>query len=101
MPKRFMDLLDTLPAGWIGYRGSIDWAPHSCDLIPIDFSIWGMMKDRVFRGKLRTLAQLQASITSQFEQINTNRLLCHKICNSVLTQMEKYVTQEGLQFKQF
>ena len=47
-PKKVRDLLDTLPAGWIGRREFIDWAPRSCDLTPMDFSIWGMVKDKVF-----------------------------------------------------
>ena len=38
--KKVRDLLDALPAGWIGHRGSIDWAPRSCGLTPINFNIW-------------------------------------------------------------
>ena len=81
--KKVRDWLDTLPAGRIGRRGSIDWAPRSCDLKPMDFS--SMIKDKVFRGKPRTLSQLHASIKSEFKQINAKKVLCRKICNSVLT----------------
>ncbi|KAG1650858.1 hypothetical protein GQR58_027672 [Nymphon striatum] len=81
------NLLDTLPAGWIGRRGSIDWAPRSCDFTPMDFSIWGMIKDKVFRGKPRTLVQLQTSITSEFEQINANKLYA-----SSGEETQKYLT---------
>ena len=99
--KKIYDLFDTLPVGWIGHKGSIDWSPHSCDLTPMNFSVWEMMKDKVFRGKPRALSRLQASIKSEFKQINANKILCHKICNSVLTQMQKYVAQKGHQLEQF
>ena len=44
--KKVRDLLDTLPAGWVGRKRSINWAPRSCDLTPMNFSIWGMMKEK-------------------------------------------------------
>ena len=72
--KKVRDLLDALPAGLIGHS----W-PRPCDLTPMDFSIWGMMKDKVFRGKPRTLSQLQAFIKSEFKQINGNKVLSRKI----------------------
>ena len=99
--KKIRDLLDTLPTGWIGRSGSTDWASRSCDLTPMDFSILKMMKDKVFRRKPRTLSQLQASIKSEFELINADKVLCGKSCNSVLTRMKKCVAQEGRQFEQF
>ena len=99
--KKVCDLLNALPAGWIGRRGFIDWAPRSCDLTPMNFGIRGMMKGKVFRAKPRTLSQLQASIKFEFEQINTNKELCRKICNSVLTRKEKCMAQEGGQFEEF
>ncbi|CAI9738112.1 XP_014784835.1PREDICTED: uncharacterized protein LOC106879674 [Octopus vulgaris] len=97
--EKVHDLLDTLPAGWIGRRGTVEWAPRSCDLTPMDFSIWGMMKDRVFKSKPTTLDELQAAIVTEFELINANKVLCRTICNSVLTRMEKCVAQEGHQFE--
>ena len=70
MPKRFVIFL--IHYLRIGHRGSIVWAPCTCDLTPMDFSIWGMMKGKVFRGKPMTLSHLQAFIKSEFEQINSN-----------------------------
>ena len=99
--RRVRDLLDTLPAGWIGRRGTVEWAPRSCDLTPMDFSVWGMMKDPVYKTKPRTLDELKAAITNEFHTINGNKALCRKICNSVRSRMEACVAQEGLQFEQF
>ena len=85
----------------MGRRESIDWAPRLCDLPLMNFSIWGMMKYKFCRGKPRALSQLQASIKSEFKQINANKVLCRKVCNFVLNRMEKCVAQYERQFEQF
>ena len=39
----------TFPGRWIGRNGPIRWPPRSPDLTPLDFFLWGFLKDRVFR----------------------------------------------------
>ena len=41
---------------------SIEWSPHSPDLSPPDFYLWGYLKDRVYQEKPRTLSQLKTKI---------------------------------------
>ena len=36
------------PQKWIGRDGFIRWPPWSCDLTPLDFFLWGYIKDRVY-----------------------------------------------------
>lgn len=33
---------------WIGRRGPTPWPPRSPDLTPLDFYVWGRMKDLVY-----------------------------------------------------
>ena len=33
---------------WIGRSETIAWPPRSPDLTPLDFSVWGYVKDQVF-----------------------------------------------------
>lgn len=40
----------TFPNRWIGRNGPIRWPPRSPDLTPLDFFLWGFLKDRVFRA---------------------------------------------------
>ena len=37
----------------------IEWAPHSPDLNPPDFFLWGYLKDRVYQEKPRSLITLK------------------------------------------
>ncbi|PNF29996.1 hypothetical protein B7P43_G06954 [Cryptotermes secundus] len=47
---------------WIGRRGPIRWPPRSPDLTPLNFFLWGYVKDRVFVPPVNELADLQAHI---------------------------------------
>ncbi|KAJ4437726.1 hypothetical protein ANN_17871 [Periplaneta americana] len=39
-----------------------EWPSRSPDLNPCDFWLWGYLKDRVYQGNIRSLADLKASI---------------------------------------
>ncbi|PSN49423.1 hypothetical protein C0J52_06611 [Blattella germanica] len=45
--RSFLD--DNLPGHWIGRRGPIEFPPRSTDLTPMDFYLWGTVKDEVYR----------------------------------------------------
>lgn len=54
----------TFPDRWIGRNGPIRWPPRSPDLTPLDFFLWGYLKDRVFRiGFPKDLNELHLRIT--------------------------------------
>jgi len=40
-----------LPGQWIGRRGAVEFPPRSPDLTPLDFYLWGTLKDVVYRKK--------------------------------------------------
>jgi len=49
---------------WIGRGGTIAWPPKSPDLTPLNFSVWGYVKDKVFVPPLSaSLEKLRARIT--------------------------------------
>lgn len=56
-------LNETLPNRLIGQNGPIRWPPRSPDLTPLDFYLWGFLKDRVFRtGLPKTLDEMRDRI---------------------------------------
>lgn len=58
------DYLDrTFPHKWIGRNGPIMWPPRSPDLTPLDFFLWGYVKDEVFRTSPGNLQVLKDRIT--------------------------------------
>jgi len=50
------------PGRWIGRAAPIAWPPLSQDLNPLDFFLWGFVKDRLFVPPL-----LQMSLNSEVE----------------------------------
>ena len=47
----------------------IEWSPHSPDLSPPDFFLWGYLKDRVYQDKPRNLADLKNKIRKECKAI--------------------------------
>ena len=66
----------TFQERWIGRRGSIEWPPRSPDLTPMDFFFWGVVKEKVFQRKPRTLPDLRGFITEAWLKINIDQDLC-------------------------
>ena len=82
---------------WIGHRSFIEWPPRSLDLSPCDFFLWGILKDRVYRRKLRSIEKLKNAITMEILAINSN--LCQMVCHSVTDRLQQCLAVEGQQFE--
>ena len=76
-------LNDTFPGRWIGRRGPIEWAPRSPDLTPLDFYLWGYVKQVVYKETIHDLNDLRQKIIEAVNSINT------KIISSVFLNLKK------------
>lgn len=54
---------------WIGRRGIIEWPARSPDLAPLDYFVWGYVKDKVYFTKPRDLEELKQRIINIFAEI--------------------------------
>jgi hypothetical protein len=64
------------PVRWIGPAEPIAWPPRSLDLTPLDFFLWGFIKDRVFIAPLpANVAKLRTRITAAVVEVMPE-LLC-------------------------
>ncbi|GFX27561.1 uncharacterized protein TNCV_4996161 [Trichonephila clavipes] len=58
-----IDLLkDTFGDRLISRFGPLNWPPRSCDLIPLDYFLWGYVKSLVYADKPQTLDHLEDNI---------------------------------------
>lgn len=55
---------------WIGNRGSVRWPPRSPDLNPMDFLIWGHLKQLVYRAVLQHENDLKEIIHDALNVVN-------------------------------
>jgi hypothetical protein len=46
-----------------------EWLPKSPDAAPMDFSIWGILKERVRQRKVSTLNGLKKAIKEEWEKL--------------------------------
>ena len=49
----------TFPAHWIGWGGPIAWPPRSPDMTPLDFFLWGHVKDQIHSTRVIDLDDLK------------------------------------------
>ena len=67
-------LNETFPNRWIGRDGFIPWPPHSPDITPLDFFLWGYVKDIVNRTKVRDINDLQHRIIKAIDTVTVDVL---------------------------
>jgi len=64
------------PNRWTGRDGPTPWPPRSPDITPppIDFFLWGYVKDKVFSTPVPDIKNLKARITDTFATITEDML---------------------------
>ena len=79
----------------------IDWPPRSPDLTPLDFFLWGVLKDKVFKRKPKTIIELKTVICEEIKTINDDKELLTCVCNSIKDRLEACIKYEGQQIENF
>jgi len=64
----------TFPNTWLGRDGPTPWPPRSPDITPLDFFLWGYVKDKVFSTTVPDITHLKARITDAFATITEDML---------------------------
>jgi len=67
-------LNERFPDAWIGRGGPIPWPPRNPDLSPLDFFLWGYIKNIVYAEKIRNLQHLGERITSAIETVTRDMI---------------------------
>lgn len=75
---------------WVGRGGPVSWPPRSPDLTPLDFYLWGYMKQLVYATPVRDAMDLVARIVEAaaviqerngFEDVRRSALRRFRLCN--------------------
>ncbi|KZC06780.1 hypothetical protein WN55_07912 [Dufourea novaeangliae] len=85
--RRVRDALNKLyPNKWIGRGGFISWSPRSPDSTPLDFFLWGALKNAVYQ-KIPTVPEnMKQQIITACARINSETIrhardaVCVTIC---------------------
>ena len=91
--KKMAYLVENLLGQWIGRRGAVEFPPRSPDLTPLDFYLWGTLKDAVYHRKLATLAVLQEEIETTCTAIKVDTLI--NVAQAVVRRNQKCLDADG------
>jgi hypothetical protein len=59
---------------WVGRGGPIAWPPRSPDLTPLDFLLWGYVKNIVYQVKMNDLQHQKACTRDSVAMVTPNML---------------------------
>lgn len=84
---------------WIGTNGPIKWPPRSPDLTPLDFFLWGYLKNTVYdcHHPPRTLQELQARIVAACEGLDSETI--RRAVGSIRTRAAMCLQENGGHFE--
>lgn len=88
-----------LPGRWIGRRGPIEWAARSPDLTPLDFFLWGYVKQKVYNKTHKNLDELRASITNVIKSISKETM--NKVFLNIQKRLELVIANNGAHIEQY
>ncbi|UYV65829.1 hypothetical protein LAZ67_3005579 [Cordylochernes scorpioides] len=84
---------------WIGRWGPIEFPARSPDLTPLDFFLWGTVKDGVYKRKPRNLDILWNEIQAVCREISLDVLI--RCTEPVVTRTQNCIDAAGHQFEQY
>ena len=93
--RQYLD--NQFPGRWIGRGGSIRWAPRSPDLTPLDFFLWGYVKDRVYRNAIKDLNELKMKIENEIRSISKKTL--SDVFSNISERMNLCISVDGNHFE--
>ena len=81
----------------ISLKADFEWAPHSPDLSPPDYFLWGYLKSKVYKNRPRTLSELKENIRVEMRAISPET--CRKVMLNFRRRMEQCNLQNGGHFE--
>lgn len=84
---------------WIGTNGPIAWPARSPDLSPLDFFLWGYVKDNVYNNVHRDVEELKNNIEEVISNID-GRIL-RNVRSNLIKRVQLCIYQNGGNFEQF
>ncbi|GBN45986.1 hypothetical protein AVEN_103362-1 [Araneus ventricosus] len=88
---------DTFQQQVIGYGGCVEWPPSSPDLNPLDFFMWGYIKQQMYATPPPTLQELRNRITDACASVSPAML--YDVQREVQSRVQMCIVAEGHHFE--
>lgn len=86
-------LHQTFDGNFISFKTANVWPPHSPDLSPLDFFLWGHLKDLVYKPQPDSVAELKITIRREIRKISTET--CAAVVQNVRRRLDVLIDQRG------
>ena len=74
-----------------------DWPPNSPDLNPVDYAIWGILQERVYRCQIRDVDHLKERLIEEWRRFDQN--IIDRAVNQWRDRLRKCVRAKGGHFE--
>lgn len=82
----------------ISNGGPVNWPARSPDITPLDFYLWGYVKNEVYEFEPpESVQELEERVRNVFTSINGNTL--RRVINTVLKKCQKCINKNGQHFE--
>lgn len=93
-------LLNMFEDRWIGREGPWKWPPRSPELTPLDFYLWGKIKEVVYKTPVTTRHELENRVRTALGALDGEELQ-RSTSEHVVTTIHDCLRANGRHFKQF
>ncbi|GBM98300.1 hypothetical protein AVEN_179921-1 [Araneus ventricosus] len=97
LPRGQCDPENRMKQQVIGYGGCVEWPPRSPDLNPMDFFLWGYIKQRVYATPPPTLQELRNRITDACASVSPAML--YNAQREAQSRVQMCIVAEGHHFE--
>lgn len=89
------------PNRWIG-RGAeapIHWPPRSCDLNPLDYTVWSYLKEKVYATEVNSRQELENRIQRHFNDLIADPQPFRRLMDSLEKRIHLCIRENGGHFE--
>lgn len=86
-------LQQTFGRNLISLKTDCEWPPHSPDLSPLDFFLWGHLKDKVYKPTPTTTDELKAAIKREIRVISSET--CTAVIRNFQQRLDVVISEKG------
>jgi len=96
--RNVQNLLNAIyPNKWIGRGGPQNWPARSPDLTPLDFFLWGHLKNYIYREPIQSRRELNDRILGALATITPNMI--HNAGQNLIRRARLCIQMNGTQFE--
>lgn len=93
--------LDQHYAVWIGNGGPIVWPARSPDLTPLDYFLWGTIKDNIYKEEVEDINILRNKIVQEIAILNNNPYCLQQVRENFLKRCRLCIEKNGAHIENF